>query len=211
MTTGSAPVGHTLTKAPPMRLTTPGSVLMAATDAATATSTALPPSAATSRPASSAEALGAARATLVMRPPYAGSWPAAWWCPLPGWSVSGLGPDELGADELGADELGGGGLGVGAGRLAQRVERRGDGRHALQVGGRDREDLAPRRGGERESRDLVVLGGVEDEVGHEGHPQPGRDEPELRDVVLGLERHVGPEAGGVGERQEMAATAGAAG
>ena len=53
MTTGSPSAGHTDTKAPPARETIPGSVLMAASAAATATSTALPPRRATSRPAAS--------------------------------------------------------------------------------------------------------------------------------------------------------------
>ena len=66
MTTGSPDAGHTDTKAPPASETMPGSVLIAAIAAATATSTALPPASATSRPAASDTGPVAAIAT---RPP----------------------------------------------------------------------------------------------------------------------------------------------
>ena len=62
-TSGSPPAGQTETKQPPPRLTIPGSVARATKPAASAASTALPPSAATASPASSACRPVAATAT----------------------------------------------------------------------------------------------------------------------------------------------------
>src|SRR4051794_10172587 len=147
------------------------------------------------------------RSRSPMGPPYAGWWPRRPSTTRPAPQAS-RGCALSGASGPRSDELGSRGLGIGAGRLAQGVQRGGDGGHALQVGRGHRQDLTPRRGGEGEGRDLVVLGGVEDEVGHERDAETGGGEPPPGGGGLRLRGGGGAGGGGGGGRGRGGAAGG---
>src|SRR6478609_2775382 len=123
MTSGSPSCGQTATNPPPSGETTPGSVHIATSIAATAASTAVPPASTTSRPARTAREFGAATAAVTV--------PI-----LPGVGARRLsGPNE--GDGRGADCAPGP-----AGPVARRGERASEEHHrrrAHPVGPRDRE------------------------------------------------------------------------